>query len=156
MTEKESASRGAILCHIRCVCGWPCKSRSGGPLPAWRTLSVASPTSTCSSVKPSNSGTQASEGQVFEVGRLVLALRARLWLGGPSGGRGGGRGLVLAPAVFAALAPRLPEHDVVPRHGKTPLGLVIAIQVAGGFETAKDDDPRAFGQSTGTDLARHA
>ena len=29
-------------CHITCVCGWPCRSSSGGPLPPWRTRIVAS------------------------------------------------------------------------------------------------------------------
>ena len=37
-----------------CVRGWPCSSTTGGPWPPCRTRSVTSPTSTYSSLKPSN------------------------------------------------------------------------------------------------------
>ena len=53
-TVKSRARRGATMCHITCVCGWPCSSSSGGPLPPWRTRMVASPVSIIALVKPSN------------------------------------------------------------------------------------------------------
>ena len=37
------ASSGATRCHVTCVRGCPCSSRSGGPSPPWRTRSTASP-----------------------------------------------------------------------------------------------------------------
>src|SRR3954447_25194703 len=51
------ASSGATRCQVVCVRGWPCRSTTGGPEPPCRTRSTASPTSTRSSVKPSNMST---------------------------------------------------------------------------------------------------
>src|SRR5579864_1124732 len=55
-TVKRVASAGATRCHITCVCGCPCSSNNGGPLPPCRTRSVTSPMSMLSRVKPSNIG----------------------------------------------------------------------------------------------------
>ena len=44
-TVNSSASRGAILCHMTWVCGLPCSSSSGGPLPPCRSRICASPVS---------------------------------------------------------------------------------------------------------------
>src|SRR5204863_3898198 len=52
----RSARRAATLCHMKCVWGLPCNSRSGG-LPGvmrWRTRSVTPPASIASSAKRSN------------------------------------------------------------------------------------------------------
>lgn len=42
---------GATRCHMTWVCGWPCKSRTGSPVPPERTLSRLPPTSTLNSFK---------------------------------------------------------------------------------------------------------
>src|SRR5690348_13629048 len=48
------ARSGATRCHAICVCGNPCNSRSGGPLPPMRRKTSASPVETRLSEKPSN------------------------------------------------------------------------------------------------------
>ena len=48
------ARRGAILCHSMCVCGYPCRRRSGGPLPPRIVLMVAPDVLTMRRSKPGN------------------------------------------------------------------------------------------------------
>src|SRR4051812_18817349 len=83
---KSSASRGAILCHITCVSGLPCRSSKGGPRPPWRRLMRAPAASIEVWVKPSNIGSfraardettvallTQETGQLAPIGELIDA-----------------------------------------------------------------------------------
>jgi len=48
-------------CQVVCVRGWPCSGTAGGPSPPCRARSVTSPTSTYSSLKPSNTSYSDSD-----------------------------------------------------------------------------------------------
>jgi hypothetical protein len=55
MTVKPAdTKRGATLCHVDDVRGCPCKSKTAGPVPPWRTKMEESARSTRSDVNPSN------------------------------------------------------------------------------------------------------
>src|SRR5919204_1909119 len=124
MTVKSSASAGATRCHITCVCGKPCSSRSGAPLPLRRMKIAASPTSTSDDSKPANSTTSAElDGSRDPVDGAHLARRdAAPPAGQPHAGiehercHDPARGVdldVLQPAGdAAALAHRKTEQDL--------------------------------------------
>src|SRR5947207_8135645 len=136
MTVCEAASSGATRCHVACVQGCPCRRATGGPLPPWRTRSVTSPTSMCSSAKPSKKLTQRpcpAHGDrypriVFTPPSVVLAPLA----GGPSTPQlaaavtnAGGLGFVAAGYLAAdELAARIAEAR---RLTDGPLGVNVFV-----------------------------
>jgi len=65
ITVKSGAKRGATACQMACVCGYPCRSRSGGPSPPCRTRSVTSPVSIIDRSNPSNIDVPSVHGRLF-------------------------------------------------------------------------------------------
>jgi hypothetical protein len=57
--------------HVVWVRGWPCSSKTGLPLPPWRTRNLTSPTSTVSSVKSSNTLNRQPVSDRLDAGRLT-------------------------------------------------------------------------------------
>src|SRR5215211_7308811 len=53
-TWKRSASAGATRCHIACVCGYPCRSSTGGPSPPTTAFTVTVERAALRSENPEN------------------------------------------------------------------------------------------------------